>query len=135
MDLFSLEKWSLNRDLITVFKFSEIIDTEAMSGSQENHLLTGIWEYGCFLGFHCVKGYYMSDDEQLFFLNGRRTSKKELKSPPLWFRGNFFHTSLVADGDYHSKTFFYIDFLTFHFQLTDNVYICGLQYMFTMRNI
>lgn len=54
LGLFSLEKQSLNRDLITVFRFSEIIDTEAMSGSQENCLLTGILKYGCFLGFHCM---------------------------------------------------------------------------------
>lgn len=54
LGLFSLEKQSLNRDLITVFRFSEIIDTEAMSGSQENCLMTGIFKYGCFLGFHCV---------------------------------------------------------------------------------
>lgn len=54
MSLFSLEKWSLNRDLITVFKYSEIIDLEAMSSSQENCPLTGILEYGVFVGSHYV---------------------------------------------------------------------------------
>lgn len=107
LGLFSLEKWGLYRDLITIFKLSEIIDTEAMRGSQESCLLTGALEDDCFLGFHCAwKDIIWVMMSSCSFFSAGRQARKCLNHQESDLEKTF-QLSLEAGGDSFSKDLFF----------------------------
>lgn len=108
LGLFSPEKGGLHRDLITVFKFSEIIDTEALSISQENCLLTGTFVYGCFLGFHRAWEdiiWVMMSSCSLFTAGRQARKSLNHQRSDLGRTLRTFQLSLEAGGDSFSKDF------------------------------